>query len=152
MSADTCPNCSEPQLIAARPGVLECNYCHATIINGQLICPACKLANQIGLEHCSTCGEPLTVIGAVITRQTSGFGSQRLEQLKQQAGSMKAKAEEHSRVRMDHFTEIDQRRIHAENEAATRQELRDQSIMKYTAIGVGVFLLIVAIISLIIIL
>ncbi len=152
MENQDCPICSEPQLISTRPGVMECQYCHAKIINGQLICPSCNRANEIGLEHCKACGEPLTVVGAVISRQVSGSGSQRLDQLKSQASEMKAIAEEHSHLRMSQFNAIDQRRIKAEKDAARSQEIRDQSVLKYTAIGAGVFLLIVAIISLIIIL
>jgi hypothetical protein len=152
MAAQLCPVCSEPQLISHGPGVLDCQYCHARIINGQLICPACKRANEIGLEHCTTCGEPLTVFGAVISRQSAGSGSNRLEQLKSQAGEIKAIAEEHSNLRMSHLNAADQRRIREEENAASEQKLRDQTILKYAAIGSGAFLLIVAVISLIIIL
>jgi hypothetical protein len=152
MSAETCPVCSEPQLISLQSGVLKCQFCHAQIINGRLICPSCKRANDIGLEQCSVCGEPLTVVGAVISRQSTGFGSQRLEQLKVQASDMKAHAEKHSQERMTVFKDVDQRRIQSEREAATQQHLRDRTVLKYTAIGAGAFLFLVAIISLVILL
>ena len=152
MSAEICPICTEPQLVSPQPGVLECQYCHARIVNGLLICPSCKRATQIGGEQCNSCGEPLSVVGAVISRQISRSASQRLDQMRGQAGEIKAKAEKHSRARMSEFTDIDQRRIRAERQAATEQKIRDQSILRYTAIGAGIFMLIVAIISLIFIL
>lgn len=152
MSAEICPICSEPQLFSSEAGVYQCHYCKARIVNGRLICPACKRSNEIGLENCSVCGEPLTVIGAVISRQVAGYGSLRLEQVKAQANEIKAQAEQHSRVRMSAFNEVDQRRKQAEQEDAVQQQVRDHEILKYTAIGAGIFLLLVAIISLIIIL
>lgn len=87
-----------------------------------------------------------------MSRQVGGFGSHRLEQLKGQASEIKARAEQHSNIRMSHFKDVDQRRIQSELEADTAQRLRDRAILKYAAIGSGIFLLIVAIISLIIIL
>jgi len=152
MSADNCPICAEPQLLTIQPGELECRFCKAHLINGRHICPACKRANEIGIAHCSICGEPLTVIGAVISRQAAGHGSQRLEQLKTQAGEIKAQAERHSKVRMADLEDVDHRRIQSERDASFQQHMRDQSILKYTAIGAGIFLLLVAIISLIAIL
>jgi hypothetical protein len=152
MSAERCPICTEPQLVITRPGVYECQYCKAQIINGQLICPACKRANDINLDNCSTCNEPLTMVGAVMDRQAVGYGSRRLEQLKGQAAEIKAQAEMHSHARMSNFQDIDLRRIQSDREAADQQRLHDQKIFKYTAIGLGVFLLLVAIISLIVLL
>jgi hypothetical protein len=152
MSTEICPICNEPQLLSTEPSVFECQYCKARIVNGRLICPACKRANELGLEHCHVCGEPLTVVGAVISRQVAGYGSQRLEQIKVQAGEIKAQAERHSQVRMSAFNDVDQRRKQSERDDAARQKVRDHEILKYTAIGSGIFLLIVAIISLIIIL
>jgi hypothetical protein len=152
MSADTCPICTEPQLVSIQPGIYECRFCKAQIVNGRLICPACKRANDIGLENCSICGEPLTIVAAVISRQAAGQGSQRLEQLKGQAREIKAQAEVHSQARMTDFQEVDHRRIESEREASVQQRLKDQIIFKYTAIGLGSFLLLVAIISLIVLL
>jgi hypothetical protein len=152
MSPDRCPICTEPQLVMTRQGVYECQFCKAQIINSQLICPACNRANDINLEHCSTCNEPLTVVGAVMSRQAVGYGSRRLEQLKGQAAEIKAEAEIHSHARMSNFQDIDLRRIRSEREAADQQKLHDQKIFKYTAIGLGAFLLLVAIISLIVLL
>jgi hypothetical protein len=152
MSTDRCPICTEPQRVTTRPGVYECQYCKAQIINGQLICPACKRANDINLEYCSFCNEPLTVVGAVMSRQAVGYGSRRLEQLKEQAAEIKAQAEMQSHARMSIFNDVDQRRIQSEREAAEQQKLHDQKIFKYTALGLGAFLLLVAIISLIVLL
>lgn len=152
MSAELCPVCSEPQLIRIQAEVLTCQSCHARIINNQIICPACKRPNVIGRENCTACGEPLTVIGAVISRQVAGFGSHRLEQLKNQANEIKTSAEQHSNARMSILKDLDQRRIESDREAAEQQDLRDQSVLKYTAMGAGIFLLLVAIISLIILL
>ena len=152
MSADICPICTEPQLLRIQSGVLECQFCKAHLINGRIICPACKRANEIGPEHCNSCGEPLSIVGAVISRQAAGHGSQRLEQLKGQAGEIKAQAERHSQVRMAGLENVDHRRIQSERDSSLRQQLRDQSIFKYTAIGAGIFLLLVAISSLIVLL
>jgi hypothetical protein len=75
-----------------------------------------------------------------------------LEQLKGQASVIKAAAEVHSQARMADLKDVDQRRINSEREASLLQHLRDQTIFKYTAIGAGVFLLLIAIISLIVLL
>ncbi|TFH32889.1 MAG: hypothetical protein E4G99_12210, partial [Anaerolineales bacterium] len=150
MSADTCPICNEPQLVRIQPGVLECHFCKSQIVNGQIICPACRRANAIGLENCSGCDEPLTVFSAVMSRQTAGRGSQRLEQLKGQAGVIQVQAEKHSQARMADFQEVDLQRIESERKASEQQRLHDRLIYKYTAISLGIFLLVVAIVSLIV--
>jgi hypothetical protein len=94
----------------------------------------------------------LSVVGAVISRQKVGMGSQRLEQLKSQAGDMKAQAEMGSRQRMAVLNDEDQKRIEADRVASIAQKERDRQILKYAAIGAGAFLFLVALISLIIIL
>lgn len=152
VTTEICPICTEPQLVRIQPGELECRFCKARLINGRRICPTCKRSNEIGLDHCSACGEPLTVISAVISRQAAGHGSHRLEQLKGRAGEIKEQAEKHSKERMAGLEGIDQRRIQNERDASLQQYTRDRSILKYTAIGAGIFLLLVAIISLILIL
>jgi hypothetical protein len=152
MSSEICPRCNEPQLVSNQAGVQDCLYCKARIINDNVICPACKRANEIHLETCYQCGEPLSVVGAVISRQKAGQGSQRLEQLKSQAGEIKAQAEIGSRQRMAVLNDEDRKRIESEQAAALKQKERDQRILKYAAIGAGGFLFLVAIISLLVVL
>ena len=51
---------------------------------------------------------------------------------------------------MEGFLEIDRKRKSAEREAAVRQQEADRQLFRYVKIGLGIFLAIVAIVSLIV--
>jgi hypothetical protein len=104
------------------------------------------------METCSVCGEPLTIVGRVISRQGSQTKSQRLEQMRARAGVLKEEARVSSEVRMTEFVKIDRRRIEREREESYIQQLRDRLLFRNVAIGLGVFLLIVAVVTLVVIL
>lgn len=104
------------------------------------------------METCSICGEPLTIVGRVISRQGSQTKSQRLEQMRSRAGVLKEEARVSSEVRMAEFVEIDRRRIEREREESYVQKLRDRLLFRNVAIGLGVFLLIVVVVTLVVIL
>ena len=63
---------------------------------------------------------------------------------------MKAAEASASEVRMEDFLEIDRKRKAAEREAAVMQEEADRQLFRYVRIGLGIFLAIVAVASLII--
>jgi predicted amidophosphoribosyltransferase len=152
LTALVCPNCNVAALHSESQGVLICDHCHAHIVQGQLECPSCQSLNPIGMETCSVCGEPLTIVGRVISRQGSQTKSQRLEQMRARAGVLKEEARVSSEVRMTEFVKIDRRRIEREREESYIQQLRDRLLFRNVAIGLGVFLLIVAVVTLVVIL
>jgi hypothetical protein len=63
---------------------------------------------------------------------------------------LKAAEADASEVRMEVFLEIDRKRKTAEREAALMQEEADRQLFRYVRIGLGIFLAIVAVASLII--
>ncbi|MGD8730701.1 MAG: zinc ribbon domain-containing protein, partial [Anaerolineales bacterium] len=133
-------------------GFLYCEHCHAHIIQGQLQCPSCQTLNPIGHETCMNCAEPLTILGRVISRQGLQTKSQRLEQMRQRASAIKAEAQSSSDARMAEFVEMDRRRIQLEREAVLVQQEKDRLLFRNVAIGIGIFLLVVVLISLVILL
>jgi hypothetical protein len=148
----SCPICKEITLTQEAPGVLVCEHCRARIVQGQLQCPSCKSSNPIGTETCVTCGEPLTIFGRVISRQGGQTKSHRLEQMRSRASEIKEKERASSEVRMAGFKKIDRRRMEFERKQLLAQRLRDRRLFRNVAIGLGLFFLIVTIISLVVLL
>lgn len=147
-----CPSCGEIALELSSPRDGDCTRCGAQFREGLRICPACSSTNALENETCRSCGEPLTVFGTVIARQNPGTTTYRLEQLRGQAESMKAKDSFESEVRMSRFQDIDRRRIDAERVAQLAQQEKDRLLIRNALIGVGIFLGLVAIIALIVLL
>ena len=116
---------------------------------GQLECPACRSLSPVGSETCSECGEPLTLFGRVIERQGNQSLSRRQSQMRERAGQIKENAQISSEQRMAGFREIDDRRLEAERQDMLAQHDRDRRLFRSVAIGLGVFLIVVAIMSLI---
>ncbi|MCK4740737.1 MAG: hypothetical protein KAS80_00490, partial [Anaerolineales bacterium] len=71
-------------------------------------------------------------------------------QARSQANTLKAAEAHASEARMEDFLEIDRKRKTAEREAALIQEETDHQLFRYVRIGLGIFLTIIAIASLII--
>lgn len=152
-AAQRCPNCGELTLTGeAAPGGLHCSHCGAHIVQGQLECPSCQSLNPIGTELCMACAEPLTIFGRVLSRQGLQVQSKRLEQMRNRAGEIKDQALKSSDIRMAGFREIDQRRIESEQAAMQAQRERDRRLFRYVAFALGLFMLIVAVISLVVLL
>lgn len=152
MSGPECPICSKAVLQTVTPGVLRCNHCHAQIVQGQLQCRACQTLNPIGTENCANCGEPLSIISQVISRQGSQQKSQRLEQMRSRAGAIQEQARQSSETRMAEFMEIDRRRLQSEHEALAARQEQDRRVFRSLAIGLGIFFFIIAVATLVILL
>lgn len=152
MTAQLCPNCDHAALTQASSGILLCGNCGAHIVQGRLQCPACQSINELGVEMCAACGEPLTIVGRVLSRQGLQTRSQRLEQMRFRNEAIKEEERLSSDVRMSGFVEIDRRRIEAEHESLLAQQALDKRLFRNVAIGLGLFLLFVAIVSLVILL
>jgi predicted amidophosphoribosyltransferase len=147
-----CPSCGEMALQVHSPGEAKCLRCGAEFRSGKRLCPLCGALNELEVESCQACQEPLTVFETVLSRQKAGLSSYRLETMRDMAADMQAQSARHSDERMAEFTAIDQRRIEAEREAALNQGERDLRLLRYVKIGFGIFLAVLAIISLIVIL
>lgn len=152
MQIAQCPSCGETALEITMPHGGDCSRCGAQFRDGQRICPACSTPNPLELETCQNCGEPLTILGTVLARQNPGATPQRLEQLRGQAESIKARGNQEAEIRMTQFREIDRRRIDAERSAQILQKEKDRLLLRNVLLGVGIFLGLVAIIALIVIL
>ncbi len=87
-----------------------------------------------------------------MNRQGLQSRSHRLEQMRSQASAIKEAARLSSEARMAGLNEVDQRRIEHERAERYAQEQRDQQLFRNLAIGIGIFLLMIAAISLVILL
>lgn len=145
-----CPICSEEKLVEIGRSAYRCQHCRAGIIDGNLVCSACGKHNQLDAVKCEICREPLTIFSRVVSRHSTSTRSWRLDQARDQANKLKATEARASEVRMEKFLEIDRKRKTAEREAATLQQKADRQLFRYVRIGLGIFLAIVAITSLII--
>ena len=149
MPTYTCPICSEDKLIEIGPSAFRCEHCSASIIDGELICAACGKQNPLGADKCESCQEPLSIFSRVISRHSSSSRSWRLNQARHQANKLKAAESLASDARMEILLKIDQVRKAAERQARLAQQEADRRLFRYVGIAVGVFLLILAITSLI---
>ena len=145
-----CPICSEEKLVESGPSSYKCQHCRASIIDGELVCSACGKHNPLDAAKCETCQEPLTIFSRVVSRHSKSTRSWRLDQARAQANTLKAAEAHASEARMEDFLEIDRKRKTAEREAALIQEETDHQLFRYVRIGLGIFLTIIAIASLII--
>jgi hypothetical protein len=145
-----CPICSEEKLVESGPSAYSCQHCRASIIDGKLVCPACGKHNPLEAAKCEICQEPLTIFSRVVSRHSKSTRSWRLDQAREQANTLKAAEAHASESRMEPFLEIDRKRKAAEREAALIQEEADHQLFRYVKIGIGIFLAIVAVASLII--
>jgi predicted amidophosphoribosyltransferase len=133
-------------------GDAVCQSCAAEYQGGKRRCPACGELNPIEGESCARCQEPLTVLETVLARQKAGLSSYRLEKMRALAPDLKEQGNRHSAVRMAEFTAVDQRRMDADREAMFTQQARDLMLLRNVKIGFGIFLVLIAIISLVVLL
>ncbi len=147
-----CPICSEGKLVKIERSVYRCQHCQASIIDGKLVCAACGKHNPLDANKCESCREPLTIFSRVVSRHNPSTRTWRLDQARNTANELKVAEARASEVRMEDFIEIDRNRKAAEREAAAIQQEADRQLFRYVRIGIGIFLAIVAITSLVIIL
>lgn len=152
MPTYVCPICSEEKLVEIERSVYRCQHCKASIIDGKLVCSACGKHNPLEANKCENCREPLTIFSRVVSRHNPSTRTWRLDQARNTANELKAAEARSSEVRMGNFIEIDRKRKTAEREAALIQQEADRQLFRYVRIGLGIFLAIVAVSSLIIIL
>ena len=145
-----CPICSEEKLVKIGQSVYRCQHCKASIIDGKLVCSACEQHNPLEASKCANCREPLTIFSRVVSRHNPSTRIWRLDQARETANELKASEARASEARMEDFIEIDRTRKTAEREAALIQQEADRQLFRYVRIGLGIFLAIVAITSLII--
>ena len=141
MTNAQCPSCGDMALQVISLGEAVCQRCGAMFQSGKRLCPACNTLNEIESEACQACQEPLTVFETVISRQKAGLSSYRLEQMRGLAAGLKEQS-----------ARQDQRRQETEREAMDIQGERDLRLLRYVKIGFGIFLALLAIISLIVLL
>jgi len=145
-----CPICSEEKLVEIGQSAYQCQHCRASIIDGNLVCSSCGKHNPLDANKCESCREPLTIFSRVVSRHSKSTRSWRLDQARNQANKLKVAEAYASEARMEGFLEIDRKRKSAEREAAVRQQEADRQLFRYVKIGLGIFLAIVAIVSLIV--
>ena len=139
MTRPTCPACSAPGLEAASEGKLTCVYCGFTIPINVNICPACGHVNDFGLETCTKCGEPLSLLAQIMTRHGSDQ-PYKLQQVRRQAPQIKEREARESQKRMDAFQAIDQRRKAAEAEAKKAQEEYSRKVSTIVLFIIPIFI------------
>jgi hypothetical protein len=106
--------------------------------------------NPLNANKCESCQEPLTIFSRVVSRHSKSTRIWRLDQARNQANKLKAAEAHASEARMEDFLEIDRKRKSAQREASVRQQEADRQLFRSVRIGLGIFLAIVAIVSLIV--
>jgi hypothetical protein len=92
-------------------------------------------------EICAKCGEPLTVVSKIMSRQGVGVKPYRLDIVREQASSIKEQEAVASQRRMATFEDIDRRRAEALAEAQEAQRAHTQRI-SVILIGVSALFLV----------
>ena len=143
----TCTACTAPALIADRLGNVDCDYCGTHFVTERTECPACGELNLKGADHCSNCGEPLSIVASIIDRQGSSGNPLWIRRLQSQVAGLRESEARASEERFEEFVEIDRRRKTAEAMAYLRQKQTDRNILFY---GAAALLLIVLVILLLV--
>ncbi len=105
------------------------------------VCPNCRRAHPVEVEVCTDCGEPLTTVSRVLDRQGSPNPPRWLRRARTDAAQIKERAARASEARMEHFLEIDRRRLQALAEQRAQQEERDRKLLLVTGSILGLFVL-----------
>ncbi len=92
-------------------------------------CPSCGHYNPQGEEDCLNCGEPLSVVARVLTRQGNIGPPFWMRQLRSRVADLKHQEALASEQRYEQLQAIDRRRISAEAEAHARQQAKDRQMM-----------------------
>lgn len=138
-----CPSCSAQGLKPIGDGKFKCQYCDAIVVKQSVNCPTCGLINSTGDENCFNCGEPLTIIGQIMSRHTGDDQPLRLKQMRSQASALKERDAEPSRRRMEKFQETDRRREQSVYEAMEAQKVSNRRISTVLLAVAGLFILFV---------
>jgi len=105
---------------------MECQYCGTSF----QVCPSCRHINDLHVEICSFCEEPLTIISQVIARHESPRVNPRwLKQARSKAASIKAHEESASLERMGALMEIEHRREEALAREYALRQAQDRRIL-----------------------
>jgi hypothetical protein len=142
-----CLACTAPGLELVAKGVLKCQYCASSFRGLPLICPSCGWINTIQAESCPDCGEPMTVITQVISRQDKSGGPRWLERVQSQAEEIKKSEEIASRDRLQKLQEIDRKREEAIAEEKVRRSKDDRFFLILIGSAVLIVIIIVAILA-----
>ena len=132
----TCATCTAPGLIAGSEGNFDCAYCGTHFITERTECPSCTEVNLKAADHCSNCGEPLSIVASVIDRQGSTGNPLWIRRLRSQVADLKESEARASEDRFEEFVEIDRRRKTADAEAHARQRQTDKNIIFYGAAAI----------------
>ena len=143
MDALTCPACTAPSLVSDRGGGFHCDYCGVVWEVQPIRCPICGWQNPRRSEVCANCGEPLTMIGRVLTRQGTAGPPPWLGRVRSRAGELKEQGARASEQRMEQLLDIDRRRHLDDARALARQRATDRQVVLVVGVGVGVLALVV---------
>lgn len=138
-----CPTCSSKDLKLVDNREWECQSCGAILVEEPLYCPICGHGTTSGIEICTNCGEPLSIISQIMTRHTGNSEPYRLKQIRSQAQALKERDIEPSRRRMEKFQQIDRRREQAIAEAREAQAIYHRRISKVLLAIASMFILFV---------
>ncbi len=114
----------------------------------QAVCPSCGTENDPGAEACTNCGEPLSAVGRIFGHAAKPTQPRWLDEARDRAQTLKDEGLKTSEERMQSFLDIDRRREAWQAEAAARQRLRDQRLLRMVAMGFGLFLIVVVFVTL----
>jgi hypothetical protein len=142
-----CLACTAPGLELVRKGELKCQYCGSTFKGLPLVCPSCSWINTIEAERCPQCGEPLTVISQVISRQDASQGPQWLRRVQSQAEVIKQSEEIASQKRLQKLQEIDRKREEAVSAEKAQRTKDDRFFLMLIASGVLLVIIIITILA-----
>ena len=106
-------------------------------------CPVCGWQNPRRSEVCANCGEPLTMIGRVLTRQGTVGPPFWLGRVRSRAGDLKEQEARASELRMEQLRDVDRRRHLDDARALARQRATDRQIVLVVGLAMGMLGLIV---------
>jgi hypothetical protein len=124
-----CPACTAMGLTLVQKGELSCSYCGSAFKGIPLICPSCGWINTIDAEDCPECGEPLSVIAQVISRQDKAGGPQWMKRVQSQLGEIRSAEERASQIRLQALQEVDQKREESLAEQKIRQSQAERNLL-----------------------
>jgi len=106
-------------------------------------CPVCGWQNPRRSEVCANCGEPLTMIGRVLTRQGTAGPPPWLSRVRSRAGGLKEQEARASELRMEQLLDIDRRRHLDDARTLARQRATERQVVLVVGVGAGVLAFIV---------
>lgn len=143
-----CPACTSPGLLSVRGGGFRCDYCGTVFLVQPIRCPACGWENPRRSELCANCGEPLTMVAQVLTRQGTTGMPIWLGRVRNRAGDLKAQEARASEKRMERLMEIDRRRQLEDARQLARQRANDRRMVLVVGLALGVFGIVVLVLAL----